>query len=362
MLSLSRELNEEFAPYGAPTKRQQLCRSGVSRERGGLKSPVRIRGLSRLRRIARRMRRWWRGELKGTLILCYHRVAELPQSPHQLWVSPQRFAEQMEVLAKKFVPVSLAEVAKGLREGKVPDKAVAVTFDDGYADNLWNARPILERFGVPATVFVATGLVDKEEEYYWDELERLLLRQETPSRLTLAINEHLGRWQLATLEERLQAYWHLRDWLQSKTPEERETIMERLREHLGADKKGRPTHRLMTVDELRTISHDGLVDIGAHTVHHPDLTALPLERQWWEIVTSKVQLEEWLGRPVRWFAYPYGRGSIATQRLVQEAGFEVACAVAWDAVSKSTNPFWLPRLFVANWDGETFEQKLREVW
>ena len=97
---------------------------------------MKLRGLSRLRRI------WW--QLKrtfvtqwGAIILCYHRIADLPNSPRRLWVSPHRCAEQLEVLTQKFMPISLSELVNGLLEGQVPDRAVVVTFDDGYADNLW---------------------------------------------------------------------------------------------------------------------------------------------------------------------------------------------------------------------------------
>jgi len=76
----------------------------------------------------------------------------------------------------------------------------------------------------------------------------------------------------------------------------------------------------MTVEELIAISRDGLIDLGAHTVNHPDLATLPSERQRWEIEMSKRQLEAWLGRPVRWFAYPYGSGNSVTRQLVKEAG------------------------------------------
>jgi len=321
---------------------------------------MKLRGLSRLRRI------WW--QLKrtfvpqwGAIILCYHRIADLPNSPRRLWVSPQRFAEQLEVLTQKFMPISLSELVNGLLEGQVPDRAVVVTFDDGYADNLWNARPILERFGVPATVFVTTGLVGTRREFYWDELERLLLCQETPPEISLTIDGNTRSWRLVTFGERRRAYDDLCDWLTPMAPEVRETILAQLQEQLGGESDGRPSHRLMTVNELQTISRDGLIDIGAHTVHHPDLKSLPPERQRLEIVTSKRQLEEWLGRSVRWFAYPYGGGDIVTRRLVQETGFEAACAMVWGLVSKSTDLFWLPRLFVANWDGDTFERRLREV-
>ena len=89
------------------------------------------------------------------------------------------------------------------------------------------------------------------------------------------------------------------DLLTPLLPEQREAVLQQLRLWFGVSENGRPEYRLMTVDELVAISRDGLVDIGAHTVNHPDLTAIPPEQQRWEIETSKRQLEEWLGRPVR---------------------------------------------------------------
>jgi len=91
------------------------------------------------------------------------------------------------------------------------------------------------------------------------------------------------------------------------------------------------------------------------------LTAIPPEQQRWEIETSKRQLEEWLGRPVRWFAYPYGSGNFVTRQLVKEAGFEVACSMSLGFVTNRSDPFWLPRIFVENWDGDELVKRLREV-
>lgn len=287
----------------------------------------------------------------------------MPQSPHRLWVSPHRFAEQLDALTRHFVPLSLSELAERLRAGKVPDKAVVVTFDDGYADNLWNARPLLERFGVPATVFVTTGLVGTDREFYWDELERLLLR-ETEQELRLEVRgrvRQVRQWKLTNDEERLRAYREICDLLKPLQPEEREIVLEQLRYWFGVPANGRPDRRLMSVEELVAISRDGLVEIGAHTVNHPDLSALPPNRQRWEIETGKGQLEKWLGRSIRWFAYPYGRGNAVTRQLVREAGFEAACAMSLSSVTHRSDPFWLPRLFVENWDGDEFLRRLALV-
>src|SRR5262245_41049481 len=111
--------------------------------------------------------------LGGALILGYHRVADVTRDEYEVCVTPKHFAEQMEVLRKVSQPIGLSELVQCLKASSVPPKAVAVTFDDGYADNLYEARPILERYLIPATVFVCTGYAGKE--FWWDELDRLVM-------------------------------------------------------------------------------------------------------------------------------------------------------------------------------------------
>ena len=115
------------------------------------------------------------------LILMYHRVAADPIDPWALAVMPSHFAEQVEVLRSTRLPLPLEEFVRRLEADKLPDNAVAVTFDDGYLDNLTNAKPLLSAAGVPATVFIATSYLG--EQFWWDELARLLLAREGPSSL-----------------------------------------------------------------------------------------------------------------------------------------------------------------------------------
>jgi hypothetical protein len=228
-------------------------------------------------------------------------------------------------------------------------------------------------------------LVGTEREFYWDELEWLLLREtvtrrhgETGKRrngeaekgrsggiveqyLWLEIKGRTRQWKLTSDEGRLRAYHEIHDLLKPLSPEQREAVLEQLRLWFGVSANGRPDHRLMTVEELIAISRDGLIDLGAHTVNHPDLATLPSERQRWEIEMSKRQLEAWLGRPVRWFAYPYGSGNSVTRQLVKEAGFEVACSMSLGFVTDRSDPFWLPRIFVENWDGDELVKRLKGV-
>lgn len=118
--------------------------------------------------------RGWQGRGRGAVILVYHLVADLDRDPFRIAVSPDVFDAQMEVIATRYRPQMLAELSNGLATGALPPRSVAVTFDDGYANNLTAALPILEAWSVPATVFVSTGYVGGSREFWWDELERLI--------------------------------------------------------------------------------------------------------------------------------------------------------------------------------------------
>ena len=120
-------------------------------------------------------RREARPHVSGPVILSYHRIA-LPQTdPWSISVSPRNFADQIQALQQSRRIVSLQQLVNDLEQHRLTDDAVAITFDDGYSDNFHTAEPLLERFSAPATFFLATGYIGRQE-FWWDELERLVLR------------------------------------------------------------------------------------------------------------------------------------------------------------------------------------------
>lgn len=330
--------------------------------------------------LAPRIGRYLRHRLAPrALILMYHRVAELPTDPQLLAVTPRRFGEQLALLSKLTQPMSLGELCGRLRAGRLPRRAVAITFDDGYADNLYEARPLLQRYGVPATVFVASGHIGSQQEFWWDELERLTLQPERlPARLALEVGGVSLDWANASAENgdrqpghqdwhierpddpgpREELYRRLYGALHDLPAAERDKALERVRIWAGASPAGRPSHRTMSADELARLAAGGLVEVGAHTVSHPPLATLPPEQQVEEIERSKLELEQLLGHKVASFAYPHGSYNHATIAAVRAAGFACACSSDTDATWRDAPLLRLPRVVVRNWDSRLFRRWL----
>ena len=333
-----------------------------------------------------RRRRTRRG--KGPVVLLYHRIARTSSDPQLLCVSPEHFAEHVGLIAERYEPVRLAELVAALRGAELPPRAVAITFDDGYADNLGAAKPVLQRKRVPATVFVASGWMGGDRMFWWDELETLLLRPgRLPPVLELEIGTELLRWQLGddavyppeaaaarfgwtVLDDhdpspRQRIYRELSARLRRLDENARERVLDSLRsvgERNGETDGDLP--RPLTLEELGCLATGDLVDIGAHTVTHPTLSTLAPDGQREEIAGSREQLESALGRPIASFAYPYGGASDfdqTTARIVRDAGFDHACANFSSRLGHGTDVYRLPRILVRDCGGAELARSLADL-
>lgn len=339
---------------------------------------MKIRGIARLQRAARRLRSI---VAPGNLVLMYHSVAEVDSDPWALSVTPQHFAEQLEVVRKYAYPIRLQQLTQELKTRKHSSRSVVITFDDGYANNLYNAKPLLERYEIPATVFVASEYLESEREFWWDELERLLLQPGTlPRTLHLHVNGNTYQWELGKVAHYSEAdyqrdrcwtvgqqnvpslrhslYCTLHQMLKLLFEDERRRVLDELLAWASAESKGRLTHRSLRMAEMSTLEQGGLLEVGSHTVTHPSLPTLPLASQQDEIQQSKARLEKLVGHPVPNFAYPYGDYTAETVAAVREAGFASACSCIVNSVRRHTDCFQLPRVEVQNWSGEEFAKKL----
>ena len=320
------------------------------------------------------------------LILLYHRIAEADSDPWQLAVTPGHFEEHLQILSRFGRIMPLHGLAVAVQRGTLPRRAVIVTFDDGYADNLSNAKPLLQKYEVPATVFITTGYTGEDREFWWDELDKLFLQPGAlPSDLTLSVNGTEYHWELgegnvyedASLAcnlgwkawqendptSRHSIYRSLWSLMHPLPDSKRRQIGDELLEWAGATGSARPMRRPLSAGEIGELSDGGLIEIGCHTVTHPQLSKLTSDAQWREICQSKASLEEILGKPVAAFAYPYGREcdyTGETMTIVRNAGFDCACSTSIRVVRRGADQFQLPRLQVPDVDGDSFARILSE--
>lgn len=311
-----------------------------------------------LSRPAQWVRRRWQRIRFGAraVILAYHRVGEPGQDPFELCVKPGTFAQHLEVVRRFGSVVRFDRLFESLTASDAPVEQICITFDDGYADNLLVARRILERHDVPATVFVTTGNVDSDREFWWDEAERLVAEAGTPYTLPAEFGE-TGNGEPVRTGSFEEAFRLVHDRLYGLAPEERERLLDRLagwRGRAGA----RATHRALRSREIVALADGGLIEVGAHTVTHPLLDRLDVEAQRQEIAGSKARLEQILGAAVVSFAYPHGRYGDATPGIVAELGFRQACTVEPGVVWRGTDPFLVPRILVGEWDADALARRL----
>lgn len=340
---------------------------------------VHVPGLWRVRAA----RRWWVNRHSGpAIVLLYHRIAEAVQDPQLLCVSPSNFADHLRILRKAAHPLSVERMASDLSKGKVCRRGVAITFDDGYADNLIQARPLLTKFRVPATVFVATGQLRREREFWWDDLARILLTTSVlPAELEMSVGGERRRWRfdkdatrsdgneswnvhMPACSARQAAYCEIASLLKGMRDADRHAILRTLEEWAGIGTTVRPAFRTCTAAEVRELAKGRLITVGAHTVCHQPLSLLPASEQRAEIEGSKAALEQILGKKVSCFSYPYGTRADYTEtavRFVSEAGFTSACSNFPGHVARGVDPFQLPRFLVRNWTGEEFARRI-ESW
>lgn len=318
-----------------------------------------------LTRIARQV-------ISQSVILLYHRVSDTEFDPQLLCVSPKKFAEHMEVLRATYCPMSLNKLAKATSFSEFEPSGVTITFDDGYEDNFSNAKPILIQYEMPATMFISSGFIGNGQLPYWDELAYLLLQTpELPPELTVSIHGFQKKWLfhgvhpvdvrwnvLDKIESaRQDAYCFICNSLQSMSHHSREEMMKMIRKWSGMKCNGSSGKMFMSAEQLAKLSNDGLIEVGAHCISHPNLASLSSQNQRREIVEGKRQLEEIVGHTVSSFAYPYGnRGSYTreTINILKEEGFDCACSNFDGSVWFGTNRYELPRVLVRNWDADEF--------
>lgn len=292
-----------------------------------------------------------KGNSKGRLcILNYHRVLNKTDPYREGDVDLETFGWHMDLLKSQFNVLRLGEAVKLLKQNKLPERAICITFDDGYSDNEKNALPVLLDLDLSATFFISTGYLDNG--CMWNDVVIESIRRLKSDELDLSpIN--LGTYSVVTVEEKIYAVNNLIDRIKYFEQKERKECTD----YIGGLVGSVPTDLMLTPIQVKNLYSSGM-EIASHTVSHPILKKVSYEEAEIEISESKKVLENIINDRVSLFAYPngypmrdYGGEHV---KLVKDIGYQAAVTTKW-GVANHNSDFWqMPRFRPWNITKEKF--------
>lgn len=302
--------------------------------------------LAVLRRLRRRDR---------SIVLRYHAVAP-DEAPPPAYAGPDitipraLFEAQMRFLRRAYTPVPLTTIAEAVGHGQAPPAGtVAITLDDGYADNYHQAFPVLRALGLPATVYVVTETLDGGPSLWMAELRAAVMASHA-SALRVEIG---GGYEFALdgEDERQRSIKELTNVLVPVDAALRRRILVTIRHELAVNGSADLSHSMLSCEQIREM-HGAGITIGAHTQTHSNMTIVSAEQARSEIGGSRDRLETLLGVAVQDFAYPntggrYPHCNESVAAIIRQLGFRSAVTSRPGVVEATSNPFLLPRIGVA---------------
>lgn len=285
-------------------------------------------------------------------VLMYHKVHASGEA-RPMSVRVDRFRDQMQALRRRGRPVvSLGELRHQLDEGAIVDGAVAITFDDGYADTAAVASETLVELSLPATFFIVTGPLGSGGMFWWDVLD-LIFAARAPVPAVLELDTLDGPLRIETDGDRKAAHDRLRDLCYRLAADARRDLMAAVVRWAG-----NPTlcgDRPVNIEQLAALARVPGIEIAAHSRQHLWLPAQPVDVQRAEIEQSKREAETLLGHRVSGFSYPYGAWDASCAACVKEAGFAYAVTTEARPVSVVEHGYAIPRVAVDDLDGREFD-------
>jgi peptidoglycan/xylan/chitin deacetylase (PgdA/CDA1 family) len=271
--------NDVFFPMIKNVVRQVLMNSGVLRWAG------RLRG-------------------RGAAILMYHSVVDDPKqfsdSLGAITHSTRVFQEQMELLAREFTPVDLLQIREFLEGTRdLPERAVAITFDDGYRDNHEMAMPILNRLGIPAAFYITVDCIERRK-LPWPSRLRFSFRK---TRQTRFVDSNGEAWDLSDAAQRESAYLKVCDRICALAGAPLEEAVAGIEQQLDARLPDETGDLMMTWRQAKDLAQSGHI-MGSHTMTHPNLAFLDSRDVHRELAESKRSMEERIGCAIEHFSYP----------------------------------------------------------
>ena len=294
----------------------------------------------------------WGGHNEG-VVIAYHRVNGFPKlgfrPTKDLAVNTDDFEMHLAFLKQHCSVIPLRNVIECLQSGeRLPERSVALTFDDGYEDNYTDAYPLLMKHNLPATMFVSAGLLDGTTPLWHDALEMLLAGTKRSS-LILDEENYQLQFSLRTTGQKWYAYERLSQYIRRLQASRRPRFMLKLGLLLGFPDfpKVGPEQRLLRWDQIQEMQKSGLIEFGSHTMFHNQLTRLDEQEADFEIGESRRRIMEKTGQEVSLFSYPNGTATDVSEpriRQLQSHGYRGACTMDHQRVRAGVHPFLIPRV------------------
>lgn len=287
-------------------------------------------------------------------VLIFHRVLSKPDPLQPDAPAENEFEAKLRWVKEHFNVLPLRAALEGLKQASLPERPLAITFDDGYADNHDLALPVLQALGLPATFFVATGYLDGGTMFNDVIIESV--RQARGESLDLS-SVGLDAYRITNDHERLAAILEILPRIKNLSGGRRSEISARIAELARASV---PSDLMMSREQVARLRQSGM-DIGGHTVSHPILASTEDDEAWMEIEAGKRALEEIVGEEVTLFAYPNGRPGVDYLRkhsaMAKEVGFRGAVSTARGVAGIAADPYQIPRF--TPWDNSPWRFGLR---
>lgn len=287
----------------------------------------------------------------GAAILMYHSVRDDPRDFADL-ISPgithaaTVFSRQMEIIAREFAPVALDDVLRFVRgQGSLPRRAVAVTFDDGFVDNLEVAEPILSHFGIQGAFYATVDLIGTSKPPWYSRLRYSFLTTRKPEWTSASGGK---TWSLNDRAAREAALLAAFDLCAPLVAARQESAIRDIEAALDAEFRVDGHRFMMDWEQVRQLRARGQI-VGSHTLTHPNVAYVTDETDLRnELTESKKRIEAELGEEVLHFSYPHPalnpQWSDRTIQMTASAGYRSAVTTTHGLVAAGANPLCLKRL------------------
>jgi len=309
--------------------------------------------------IFRDMAKAWQGR---ACILCYHRIH--PNSkfdkytyPNGNIISESAFNDQMKLLSNEYDVISIDDMSNHLLSSS-NDFKVAITFDDGYKDNLTIALPILKKYNIPATIYIVTRFPEGDTWMWWNEIWDCLINIK---KLDICFMGKLKIYKIASINNKKKCFLELVKWILSLEVEDQKKLMTKIS---GNSKRRQYPELCLNWNDIKHLDSNRLITIGAHTHSHHQLKNLSYKRSFYEIKKSKEILEGKLSHKIGHFAYPFGGVndfSKKDSRIVRLCGFDTAVTTIKKPINRYDRHS-IPRILIQDYMSENGFKAVLSGW